>query len=148
MKKRIFALCLAVATVLTVIAALTACGGDKPAQTTPQPTVTTTTKPSAGTTTNKPNPLDVTTTTKKAEEPEKPADVITIGTKEELLAFMKAGKDKSNTYAGKTVKLTANIDLNDTRDLADGKPWTKAKISRNGSRSTHRSKARLMVRDM
>lgn len=122
MKKRVLALCLAVVTVFTVIAALTACG-DEPAQTTPQPTVTTTVKPSAGTTTNKPTPADVTTTTKKADEPEKPTGVLTIGTKEELLAFMKAGKDKTNTYAGQTVKLTANIDLNDTKDLADGKPW-------------------------
>lgn len=42
---------------------------------------------------------------------EDPADIITIATKEELIAFQKAVNEEGNSYSGKTIKLTADIDL-------------------------------------
>lgn len=41
------------------------------------------------------------------------ANVTTIGTKEELFAFAKDVNENGNSYSGKYVKLTADIDLND-----------------------------------
>ena len=41
-----------------------------------------------------------------------PANTVKIGTKEELLAFKNAVNVEGNNFSGKTIKLTANIDLN------------------------------------
>ncbi len=95
MKKRILTFLLAALMIFST-ATLIACG-DQPAETTP--TATTTTKPPKG--------ITVPKVPAGTEE-----DPITIGTAEELKEFAK--KTRTNDYEGKVIRLTANIQLNDT----------------------------------
>lgn len=116
--KRILGILLLVTMLFGTIGMLVACKDDpEPGTTTQDPG----TGGSQATTTTKPTTKviaggDQTTTTKKADEPDKPAQATTIGTKEELLAWAKS-VSASNNYAGKTVKLTADIYLNDIQDI-------------------------------
>ncbi len=116
--KRILGILLLVTMLFGAIGTMVACGDKpEPGTTTQDPgTGGSQTTTSTKTTTKVIGGGDQTTTSKKDEEPEKPAQATTIGTKEELLAWAK-GVSASNNYAGKTVKLTADIYLNDVKDI-------------------------------
>ncbi|MFS2831807.1 DUF6562 domain-containing protein [Bacteroides uniformis] len=61
---------------------------------------------------------------------EDPANVVKIGTKAELIAFQQAVNVDGNGFSGKTIKLTANIDL-------EGMTWAPVgQTGRNGA-ATH-----------
>lgn len=61
-------------------------------------------------------------TTEAETEPEDQGDVIKIGTREELFKFAENVLNNDEEYSDKTIKLTADIDLDPTLD--GGKHWT------------------------
>ncbi len=104
--KRLGALLLSLCLVITAVAVLISCGGD---DVTTTPLTTTTPKATTTTTTLR----KITTTTPDPNKPENPDEnTILLATKEDITAFLNA----STTYEGKTIKLTADIVLNDTSD--------------------------------
>ena len=61
---------------------------------------------------------------------EDPANVVKIGTKTELIAFQKAVNVEGKGFSGKTIKLTANIDL-------EGMPWAPVGQARGNGVATY-----------
>ncbi len=108
--KRIGALLLSLCMILTAVTVLISCGDD--ATTTTGPKVTTTTTPKVTTTLPK-----LTTTTGNDSGSDVDENVILIDSKEKLLEVLSV----ATTYTGKTLKLTADIVLNNT----DAAEWYK-----------------------
>ncbi len=104
--KRIGALLLSLCMILTAVTVLISCGDDTTTTTTGTKTTTTTT-PKVTTTLPK-----ITTSSTETPDPDEPdPNVIEISNATELLAALTA---TGESYAGKTLKLTADIELNDT----------------------------------
>ncbi len=101
--KRIGALLLSLCMILTAVTVLISCGDGDTTTTSPK---TTTTTPKVTTTLPK-----LTTTTGGNSDDDVDENVILIGTKDELFAALTA---PGESYAGKTLKLTDDIVLNDT----------------------------------
>lgn len=110
--KRIYALALAA---LMIVTALISCGGSDVTTVVTTTAGATTTPPTGGatTTTTVTTRKTIVIKTPKPYDPNDPENVVELGSKEDIIEFL---SDPSKNYAKKTVKLTADIVLNDTTD--------------------------------
>ncbi len=134
MKNLLKVICIVIIACMAV-AAIASCSETKPADTTKADTTkeATTTKADETTadttpvTTEEQTETDPETTTEEITteadtEPEDQGDVIKIGTRDELFTFAEKVLNNDEEYSDKTIKLTADIDLDPTLD--GGKHWT------------------------
>ena len=133
MKNLLKVICIVIIACMAV-ASIASCSETKPADTTNADTTTEATTTKADTTSAETEPdtteeqtetEPVTTeedTTAPETEPEDQGDVIKIGTREELFKFAENVLNNDEDYSDKTIKLTADIDLDPT--LEGGKHWT------------------------